>query len=104
MGKTNHNGLFHLILSFDRLLPLLGCAPSHVETQVGKDERGCPVFACQQRFRAPIPCVKPALGCKPPSVQGITGYDGPRGCPTYGCYTDPVIEKDWKGNPINYCQ
>jgi len=89
--------------------PLLGCAPSHVEKPIGKDERGCPIFACQPRlrapsFRAPIPCVKPALGCKPPSVQVHTGNDGPRRCWTYSCCTDWAPGLDKNGYPINICK
>jgi len=89
--------------------PLLGCAPAHVEKQIGKDEQGCPVFACQPHlkapiFRAPIPCVRPVLGCKPPSQQLITGWDGPRGCPTFSCCTGRVPGHDKNGYPINICK
>merc|ERR1712212_419672 len=89
--------------------PLLGCAPSHVEKQIGKDVQGCPIFACQPRlrapiFRAPIPCVRPVLGCKPPSQQLITGWDGPRGCPTFSCCTGRVPGHDKNGYPINICK
>merc|ERR1711915_363930 len=66
-------------------------------------------------FRAPIPCVKPVLGCKPPSIQTKTGYDGPRGCPSYSCCVKPLlgcapshiekqIGKDVQGCPIFACQ
>merc|ERR1712243_197537 len=66
-------------------------------------------------FRAPIPCVKPVLGCKPPSIQTKTGYDGPRGCPSYSCCVKPLlgcapahvekqIGKDEQGCPVFACQ